>query len=77
MASMVRHEEEQLTVDERKILTGRFSETHVLELYAHLRSYFAVVLFYDVLLHRLMYPFFTSSLRFLHSAGIPPVLIPN
>ena len=38
MASMVRHEEEQLTVDERKILTGRLSETHVLELFAHLRS---------------------------------------
>ena len=60
MASMVRHEEEQLTVDERKILTGRLSETHVLELYAHLRSFVVVLCLDDILSLCLMYPFFIA-----------------
>ncbi len=37
MASMVRHEEEQMTVDKRGTLTGRLSENHVLEIFVHLR----------------------------------------
>lgn len=37
MASMVRHEEEQMTADKRGTLTGRLSENHVLEIFVHLR----------------------------------------
>ena len=34
---MIRHEEEQLPVNQRGSITGRLGETHVLELFVHLR----------------------------------------
>jgi hypothetical protein len=41
VASMIRHEEEQLPVNQRGSITGRLGETHVLELFVHLRCVWA------------------------------------